>query len=134
MSMEEEDKPIHCSKKGGVKNLTFENMFKAPKPGGWLCSKCNGAKMYLHPISLDEPAQFWKCSKCERQITIEERNQVFEAIRQNVKDQYLLHVFDYDKGWEIKSSEWIGESRIGAKRKPITPSERADYRYTTHNT
>jgi hypothetical protein len=124
-----EQRHKHWSQRGGVPNLTFEQIApQQPKTKGWICSK-DGAKMTLLPISHDVPAQYWQCHSCQRQITMEERDGVFDTIRQNIQDQYLLKTFQYDKitnKWTIESSEWIGESRIGAKRRTFTIGMRQD--------
>jgi hypothetical protein len=119
----------HWSQTGGVQNLTFEQIApQQPKTHGWICGK-EGAKMTLLPISHDIPAEYWECNSCQRQITIEERDGVFETIRQNIQTEYLLKTFEYDKltnKWTIESSEWIGISRIGAKRRVFTAGMRQD--------
>jgi hypothetical protein len=126
-----EQEDIHWTQRGGVKNLCFEHLAPKPKEEGWLCTvkECDGVKMILLPINKDEPTEFWQCTRCKRKITIEERDQIFEVIRKNVQDEYLLHVFIYDKQnntWEIKSAEWLGRTRIGAKRKKITSIQREE--------
>jgi hypothetical protein len=117
------------SQRGGVKNLTFEAIApEQPKTKGWTC-KNEGSKMTLLPINKDIPAEYWKCNSCQRQITIEERDGVFETIRKNIQDQYLLKTFEYDKTankWTIESSQWVGISRIGAKRRTFTAGMRQD--------
>jgi hypothetical protein len=121
----------HWTELGGVPNLTMEHLSPKPKQQGWICvaKGCDGQRMNLLPVSHDEPVQYWQCTKCSRQITIQERDQIFEAIRLNVMDKYLLHIFVYDKqnnNWDIKSDEWPGPTRIGAKRKVIKAAEREE--------
>jgi hypothetical protein len=124
-----EESPKHWSQTGGVKNLTFEAIAPRPPAQGWICTLCDAANMVLLPVSHDENPLFWQCSNCNRQITMEERDQVFEAVKQNVKEKYLLHSLNFDRDnnrWTIISGEWRGESRIGAKRRTFSSAVRED--------
>jgi hypothetical protein len=131
LSIEEdyEERIPHWSEKGGVRNLMFENLVPQPKAQGWICSKCDMQTMNLLPVNKRLPAEYWICTKCQRQISIVERDQVYDVIRQSVADKYSLEVFNYNKEkktWDIQSAEWIGQSRIGAKQRQIKPSEREE--------
>lgn len=98
MELPKEQRQKHWTDQGGIRNLTMEYLSPRPKPQGWICTKCDAQKMNLLPVSQDVPATHWECTKCNRQITIEERDQVFEAIRQQVIDKYQLKTFSYDNG------------------------------------
>ncbi len=128
-TMNPKKRPAHWSKAGGVANLTMEYIAPRPKPEGWACTKCDMERMNLLPVSLDANPEFWICSKCQRTITIEERDEVFEAIRSNIQDAYQLKTFEYNKETNqhiIESNEWIGETRIGATRKKVTNIEQQE--------
>jgi hypothetical protein len=131
MNLPREKRAKHWSGVGGVANLTFENISPKPKPQGWIClvKGCDGQKKKLLPVSQDIPPEYWQCTKCQRTITIVERDNIFEAIRQQVIDKYQLKTFEYDKEkdiWEIILSEWIGQSRIGSKRRQLTAGMRQE--------
>lgn len=124
--MSAEQRKKYCS---GIQNLTFEFIAPRPKAQGWMCmiAGCDGQKMNLLPVSQDVPAEYWECTHCKRRITIAERDQVFVSITQNIQDGHQLKTFQYDKMTNqhtIESSEWPGQTRIGATRKKITSTER----------
>jgi uncharacterized protein YeeX (DUF496 family) len=92
---------------------------------------CNSCQKYfmLKPVSLDEKATHWECS-C-RCLHIEKIRLVFDNIRDNFKQIFLLHKLEYSKEsryWEIESSEFISpnNSRLNSHRRLITMSERTD--------
>ena len=75
-----------------VRNLTFENLeYEGKIPSnkiiGWFCIKpCSAMPMDLLPIAKNKPAEYWKCRQCERQITIEERDSVFNIVMENIQE------------------------------------------------
>lgn len=117
----------------GVPNLTFENLSSPLEKSAWLCLKCNERPMDLYPINRSLPItdkSYWECRGCKRQISVEERDGIFEAVRQNVLDKYHkeLEVFNYNKEnntWDIKG-RWQGQSRHTAKRMKITQGTKRD--------
>jgi len=54
-----------------------------------------------------------------------ERDEAFAAHVKIAKDRYDLKTLEYSKeGWNIESSIFVGDNRIGAKRKVIKQTER----------
>jgi hypothetical protein len=94
----------------------------------WFCSQC-GIYMKLYPISHDLEVTHWSCGTCKKVVTTTERDEAFEACIQLAKNEYDLKTLEYSKEqryWTIISNLFIGDSRIGARRKPITPTERQE--------
>jgi hypothetical protein len=91
----------------------------------WFCSQC-GIFMKAYPISHDLPFTHWSCTNCKKNITANERDESFNAHVKIAKERYDLKTLEYnkeDRSWNIESSIFVGDSRIGAKRKVIRPSE-----------
>jgi hypothetical protein len=103
-------------------------MWHPYQPRLWYCTQC-GIFMKLYNISLDLPATHWACLNCKKIITIKERDDVFELHIKLAKDKFDLHILEYDKEskyWKVESAVFIGDSRIGSKRKPIGETERQE--------
>ncbi|MGB7956674.1 MAG: hypothetical protein WCF23_22100 [Candidatus Nitrosopolaris sp.] len=114
----------------GVPNLTWDNISKPTKARGWKCGR-HSITMKLFPISKDIPAEYWSCHECNNQITLQQRDAVFEEIRAAIQDKYFLHTFNYGRqnnNWTIESSEWVTENgtRLDSKRKRITSDFRKE--------
>jgi hypothetical protein len=124
-----------------IQDLTWQtiNSNSQSKPQPWYCTKCQKitstgtaatndvAKMQLMPTNRDIPATHWKCSRCKRQISLEERDTTFEDKRKDLQHLYKLRLFNYNRQsdtWTIQSAEWEGEDRLQSKRKRVTESLR----------
>lgn len=128
---EEPQRPINCKTVAGANDyILIKNEKSSSGNRRWYCTKCTNdyEKMLLFPTNKDIPAEYWICSKCSRKITLAERDQVYEDIKNAVKEKHQLRQFDYDKKidkWIIQSSEWTGEDRLPPNaRKKIIEGER----------
>jgi len=93
---------------------------------GWYCIQC-GLYMKLYPISHDLPPTHWHCGTCKKNVTMSERDATFDTTLQIAKDKCDLKTLEYskqDRTWTILSSEFLGDSRISATRRPIRKTER----------
>jgi hypothetical protein len=110
-----------------VGNATWQAVLPQNKKG-WYCLQC-GIFMKAYPISHDLPFSHYSCSTCKKNITVTERNEVFDTTVKLAKEKCDLKTLEYnkdDRSWKIESSLFIGDSRIGARRKPIGPTERQE--------
>jgi len=126
MSEYEQERVKHWSEPGGVRNLTIEYLKPQSGKHGWHCTQC-GIYMKAYPISHDLEFTHWSCLNCKKNITKSERDATFDATLQIAKDKCDLKICEYnkeDRTWTILSNEFIGDSRISSKRRPIKKSER----------
>jgi hypothetical protein len=85
--------------------------------------------MKLYPISHDLPPTHYSCHNCKKNITIKERDEAFEACIKLAKEEFELKTLEYskeDRIWKIESAIFVGDSRIGAKRRQIGQTEREE--------
>jgi len=114
-----------------VINATIEHLIPPKDKTGWYCTKpCDSEPMDLFPISRSVNPEFWECRKCHKQVTIAERDRIFETIRQNILDKYTkdIEVFSYDRKtntFDVKG-QYEGRSRHTAKRKKVTHGRKQD--------
>lgn len=138
MSIDEEDdddtieyqRPINAKelvRKGDCILITTENAANR----GWYCTKNHDPEpMDLSPVNRSVNPDYWKCRKCDNQISMTERDGVFLAVLSNIRDKYIkdIEVFSYDRKtntFNIKG-QWIGRSRHTAKRIKMTSGRRQD--------
>lgn len=108
-----------------INNATWQAVLPNNKHG-WFCLQCS-MYMKLYPISHDLPPTHWHCGTCKKNVRMSERNAVFDTTIQIAKEKCDLKTLEYskdDRTWTIVSSEFIGDSRISSKRKPIKKTER----------
>jgi hypothetical protein len=80
------------------KNYYVIRVDKRNRKDRWHClSHKELEKMYLYPLSKDVPAEYWTCTTCKRQVTLRQRDEVFQEIRRHFMQKYNLNMFDFDR-------------------------------------
>jgi hypothetical protein len=119
-----------------VRNLSFENLeyegiIPSSKIIGWFCTKpCSAMPMDLLPIERNKQPEYWQCRSCRKQVSVQERDKVFEIIMKNVLEKYNkeVEIFTYDRQtnkFEILGI-YEGKSHHTSKRRLITKGNRAE--------
>ena len=69
------------------------------------------------------------CLNCKKIITKSERDELSDATLKVAKEKCDLKTLEYnkeDRSWTILSNEFIGDSRISSRRRPIKQTEKQD--------
>lgn len=126
---DEKGEIIRQGTKGTYVNNCYFNFNPPQIKQGWQCTKCDYARMILIPPNKTQPPDAWVCKLCGKKVTIEQRNNTFVEVCEELKKEYELEFLDYyveEDTLDMASSTYVGEDRILSVQKRLGASLRKE--------